>query len=60
MPNQLVVDIHIELLNFKDGIGHIDKSLRKGHITEAIAHRLKNQLARIYAERIVALVKKRR
>jgi len=60
MSKRLRVDIQIELLTFKDGIGHIDKSLRDGYITEGMAHRLKNQLARIYAERIVALVKKRR
>ena len=54
--NPLKVDIEIELLQFKDGIGHIHKSQRAGHITEEIAHQLKNKLAHIYAERIVHLI----
>jgi hypothetical protein len=60
MIKHLRVDIQIELLTFQDGIGHIDKSLRDGYITEGMAHKLKNQLARIYAERIATLVKRGR
>ena len=54
--NPLKVDIEIELLTFKDGIGHIDKSRRDGYITEKTAHQVKNELAHIYAERIVHLI----
>ena len=54
--NPLKVDIEIELLQFKDGIGHIDKSREDGHITDEIAHKLKNELAHIYAKRIVHLI----
>ena len=54
--NPIKVNIEIELLTFKDGIGHVDKSRRAGHITEEIAHKLKNELANIYAERIAYLI----
>ena len=56
MNNLLKVNIEIELLQFKDGIGHIDKSRDAGHVTEEIAHKLKNELANIYAERIAYLI----
>ena len=56
MNRPLKANIEIELLQFKDGIGHIDKSHDAGHITGEIAHKLKNELASIYAERIVRLI----
>ena len=56
MNNSLKVNIEIELLQFKDGIGHIDKSQDAGHVTGEIARKLKNELASIYAERIIDLI----
>jgi hypothetical protein len=47
--NPIKVTIEIELLKFKDGIRHIDKSLEEGTISRENAHRLKNKLAGVYA-----------
>ena len=60
MANPIKVSIEIELLLFKDGVGHIAKSLSRGQITEDVAHRQRNRLAGIYAERIVQLIDERR
>ena len=60
MANPIKVSIEIELLLFKDGVGHIAKSLSRGHITEDVAHRQRNKLAGIYADRIVQLIEERR
>ena len=53
------VCIEIDLLLFRDGLRHIDNSLHAGHITMAKAHELKNNLAGIYADRIVQLIDER-
>jgi hypothetical protein len=58
--NPLKVEIEIELLKFKDSIRHIEKSLRRGHISEEDAHRLRNGLASVYATQITRLVDERR
>ena len=48
--------ITVELLKFKDGIRHIDKS----PITEDEAHHQKNELARFYAEHITTMLEEER
>ena len=58
MRNPIVATIQIELLKFKDGIGHIDRSLTEGYVTEEQAHRQKNKLAAIYAGHIARLVER--
>jgi hypothetical protein len=60
MNNPLRVEIEIELLKFKDSIRHIEKSLRRGHITEDDAHRLRNGLAGVHASQTTRLVRKGR
>jgi hypothetical protein len=47
--NPIKVAIEIELLRFKDGIRHIDKSFEERTISREGAHRLKNKLAGVYA-----------
>ena len=54
--NPIKPTIEIELLKFKDGIGHIDRSLAEDCVTEEQAHRQKNKLASIYAEHIARLI----
>ena len=54
--NTIKITIQIELLKFKDGLRHIDKSLNAGHISENNAHCLKNGLAGVYAAHIAKLV----
>ena len=44
--------ITVELLKFRDGIGHIDKC----HLPAEDAHRMKNGLAHIYAEHIATML----
>jgi hypothetical protein len=56
----LKVEIEIELLKYKDSIRHIEKSLRRGHISQDGAHRLRNGLASVYAREIAGIAEQRR
>ena len=47
--------ITVELLKFRDGIGHIDKC----HLPAEDAHRMKNRLAYIYAEHMTTMLEQR-
>jgi hypothetical protein len=57
--NKIKITIQIELLKFKDGIRHIDKSAAAGHISQDDAHCLKNGLVGVYAAHIADLVEER-
>ena len=54
--NPIKVTIEIELLKFKDGIRHIDKSLEERTISRENAHRLKNKLAGVCAAYIARIL----
>jgi hypothetical protein len=56
----LKVEIEIELLLFKDCIRSVERAERAGHLNKDDAHRLRNGLARVYAERIEIVVDERR
>ena len=58
--NPIRGDIELQLVLFKGCIRSVERAERRGHLTKDDAHRLRNGLARVYAERIDTIVDERR
>ena len=54
------VPINVELLLFRDCLCSVERAERAGTLSQDDAHRLRNGLAGVYAERIETVVNDRR
>ena len=60
MRRPIGVPIELELLQFKGCIRSVERAERRGTLSKDDAHRLRNGLASVYAERIESVVDERR